>query len=95
VTYGLAPEVLVAFITSGFGLVGVLAGYIVPNMFKQRRLMSEVREQVANSHSTNLRDDLDHVRDLLYKVIDGQAQFREDLAIERRERISGDERRNN
>lgn len=88
------PEVLVAFITSGFGLVGVLAGYVLPNLHKQKKVVNEVREQVSNSHSTNLRDDLDraiHGIERVLTVLDthGQsiADLRTDLAWERRERM--------
>lgn len=90
----LPPDVLVAFITSGFGLVGVLAGVIVPLLVRQKRAMKEVKHQVSNSHKTNLRDDLDraiHGIERVLTVLDqhGQqiADLRTDLAWERRERM--------
>lgn len=102
----LAEPVLVAFITSGFGLVGVLAGYIVPALLKQNKAMKIVqadsaaaREQVQNSHGTNLRDDLDKALAGIAMVLEGQRQHtmdingvRVDLALERRERITLAER---
>lgn len=90
----MSPEVLTAFITSGFGLVGVLGGVIIPLLFRQKKAMKEVRHQVQNSHTTNLRDDLDravHGIERVLTVLDQHGQqitdLRTDLAWERRERM--------
>lgn len=78
---------------AGLGVVGV--------MRRQSRALGEVREnareareQVTNSHKTNLRDDLDRVINALELVLEGQrrhdselSQLRSDLGQERRERL--------
>lgn len=59
---------MASFVSSGFALVGVLAGLIVPRLHKNTRtlraqdaVLETVREQVQNSHGTNLREDVDKV----------------------------------
>lgn len=90
-------EVMVAFITGGFGLVGIL----IPILIKQNRAIKSVqedsaaaREQVQNSHRSNLRDDLDMVMAGVHRIeqtLDNQAtalnNMRIDLGWERRERM--------
>jgi hypothetical protein len=60
-----------------------------------RRQMAVVRAEVKNSHSTNLREDVDKVLAKLDDVIDGQHQhdaeiagLRADMRIERQERLA-------
>ncbi|GAA3082278.1 hypothetical protein GCM10020000_80330 [Streptomyces olivoverticillatus] len=64
-----------------------------------REHAQEARDQVSNTHSTNLRDDLDRVIQGLDRVLDGQAEhsrditaLRSDLAHERAERLAVAER---
>jgi hypothetical protein len=45
--------------------------------------ITAVKEQVANSHSTNLRDDID-------RVLDGIEGIRDDMRQEREDRRAGD-----
>jgi hypothetical protein len=71
---------MVAFISSGFALVGTLAGLIVPRLHKQSRQLDAAVEQLANSHGTNLRDDLDFIRDVVLDV-------RADMSWVRRDHI--------
>lgn len=71
---------MVAFISSGFALVGTLAGLIVPRLHKQSRQLDTAVEQLANSHGTNLRDDLDFIRDVVLDV-------RADMSWVRRDHI--------
>jgi hypothetical protein len=63
---------------------------------KQNRTLNTIRDQVQNEHGTNLRDDLDGVKedisDLKEIVLQGFQQINESLNIERRERIAGDNR---
>lgn len=47
--------VLVALITAGFGYLGIIQD-------RTRRHAKATREQVQNTHSTNLRDDLDQFK---------------------------------
>lgn len=48
-------------------LVG-LFGVIIPKMHRNTESLHEVREQVSNSHGSNLRDDLDFIRDVVLDV---------------------------
>nr|WP_165964933.1 DUF2746 domain-containing protein [Mycobacterium eburneum] len=68
-----------------------------------REELGEVREQVKNSHETNLRDDLDSLRVEMRAGFDEMRTahketrrdiggIREELRDERRERIEGDRR---
>jgi hypothetical protein len=60
-------------------LIG-LFGVIIPKIHANSASLSEVREQVANSHGTNLRDDLDFIRDVVLDV-------RADMSWVRRDHI--------
>lgn len=85
-------EVLVAAVTGMFGLVAVL----LPHLLRQNRKLNDVHEQVANSHQSNLRDDIDVIRNELRQGF-GQMNYRlnllhADLAHERQERIDLAER---
>lgn len=62
---------------------------------RQHREVVMVRAQVKNSHSTNLREDVDKVLDKLDAVIDGQSRhdseiagLRADMRVERQERLA-------
>jgi hypothetical protein len=62
---------------------------------RQHREVVMVRAQVKNSHTTNLREDVDKVLDKLDAVIDGQtrhdseiAGLRADMRVERQERLA-------
>ncbi|MFF3006361.1 DUF2746 domain-containing protein [Kitasatospora sp. NPDC057940] len=89
------PTVQVALVSAGGAITAALAGVLVELVRRQSSTVAEVREQVANSHSTNLRDDLDHVIDRLGLVLDGQqhhsaelADLRREIAHERTERLA-------
>jgi hypothetical protein len=74
----LSPPVLAAFITGGCALVATLLGLIVPALLKHGRVMETVRAQVQNDHGSNLRDDLDLIRDLVLDVKADTAWVRRD-----------------
>ncbi|MFC9736663.1 DUF2746 domain-containing protein [Streptomyces noursei] len=86
------PSVQVALI-SAVGTVAVaLVGVLVELVRRQGAAIAEVRDhaeearfQVANTHSTNLRDDVDRVIDGLGRLLDGQEQHTEELASLRSE----------
>lgn len=87
----LDPTVQVAIVTGVFGLAGIALEF----MRRHGKQLGEVRAQVQNSHSTNLRDDVDGVLDRLDQVLEGQRQhsseisgLRRDLAQERKERMA-------
>ncbi|MEU5403706.1 DUF2746 domain-containing protein [Streptomyces sp. NPDC005963] len=50
-----------------------------------RENAQEARDQVSNTHTTNLRDDLDAVAERLDRVLDGQARHTESLREQSRE----------
>lgn len=83
----MSDSVQVALITAGFPLIAAMAALLVPYIFKQKRDMAVVKEQVANSHKSNLRDDIDLVIKLVESVKDEVADLRGDIAWERRERM--------
>ncbi|WP_327292434.1 DUF2746 domain-containing protein [Streptomyces sp. NBC_01198] len=107
------PDVQVSIITAG-GVVGTAALGLLAEMLRRntaalaevREHTQEARDQVANTHTTNLRDDLDRVIDGLDRVLEGQARhdealnqhgrdiggLREEVAHERRERLALAER---
>lgn len=87
-------------------IVGTLAAGWTANYQvhrKQGNDLKAVKDQVKNGHGTNLRDDIDELRDLLR---DGLGDLRRDVAgirqdiggirgelrAERQERIEGDQR---
>lgn len=82
----MSDTLMATFISSGCGLVATLVAVIVPKLWKAGRVQAEIRDQVSNSHGTNLRDDLDHVRDLVMGVHEELLNLRTDAAWERRER---------
>lgn len=102
----LDPTVQVSLISAAGAVVVALVGVVVELLRRQAGTLSEVRDQVANTHSTNLRDDLDSVMHRIDRVIDNQARhdhtlkqhgraldaIREEIAHERRERLSVEER---
>jgi len=102
----LDSSVQVALITTG-GTVGVaLVGVLVELVRRQGNALADVaenvqvaRDHVANTHTTNLRDDIDSLMYRIDRVMDAQeshgrelAALRADIAHERRERLAVAER---
>lgn len=58
----MSPDVMAAFVTGIFGLLAAVAMVALPKVLAQARDIAEVKDQVKNSHGTNLRDDLDSLR---------------------------------
>lgn len=92
----MSTEIVVALITGGLGLIAAVLAAAIPRLHRQTKALEVVREQVQNTHTTNMRDDLDLIRD---EMRNGFTQLREavrnvhiDLAWERRERIDLAER---
>ncbi|MFG3223250.1 DUF2746 domain-containing protein [Kitasatospora sp. NPDC048194] len=86
------PSVQVAMVSAGGAITAALVGVLVELVRRQGATIAEVREhaqeareQVANSHGTNLRDDVDRVIEGLGRVLDGQERHSEELASLRRE----------
>ncbi|MFE9254027.1 DUF2746 domain-containing protein [Streptomyces sp. NPDC006879] len=112
-TLAVEPTVQVSLITAGGTVLVTLLGIAAEFLRRQTRALNEVREhtqeardQVSNTHSTNLRDDLDSVMYRIDRVLAGQerhdealraqaediAGLRSDIAHERRERLAVSER---
>ncbi|WMI33348.1 hypothetical protein SEA_PROVOLONE_27 [Streptomyces phage Provolone] len=95
------PTVQVALVTTGGTILVTLIGVVVEMLRRNHKALSEVqenvtiaRDQVANSHSTNLRDDMDRLHDDVREVLDVLRQhgseiggLRADLRQERAERM--------
>lgn len=86
-----------AIIVAGIAAIGSFGTAYFSH--RQHRATKAVREQVQNSHDTNLRDDIDRVLDGITSLVEGQrrhdseiAGIREDQRIERRERMALAER---
>ncbi|MEV1109927.1 DUF2746 domain-containing protein [Micromonospora sp. NPDC049751] len=84
----LALEVPVqqSLITAGGTVVVGLIGVLVELLRRQNKKLSEVkdhasaaRDQVQNSHKTNLRDDVDRVIAGLEQLLEGQRQHTRDI----------------
>ncbi|AHJ86397.1 hypothetical protein 40AC_33 [Mycobacterium phage 40AC] len=91
-------DVLALGMISLFTLLGVIAPVMLTRSNKeQSKELGVIKEHVANSHTTNLRDDID---ELSRMVREGFAEtrrdiggLREELRTERIERIEGDKLR--
>lgn len=102
----LDPTVQAALITGGFSLIGILLTYLTRQTQRLIKHSKATRWQVQNSHATNLRDDLDVIRDLVQKSVETGERaleatkenryaietLRGDLTVERRERIQLEDR---
>ena len=100
------PVVQVSLVSAGGAVVVAAIGVFAEILRRQTATLSEVRDQVSNTHDTNLRDDLDAVMFRIDRVIDNQdrhgealerhsrdlTSLREEIAHERRERLSVEER---
>ena len=95
-----APEATAAIVTAVLGFLGVVFEKQRRAHKRLERATETVREQVQNSHSTNLRDDMDRVlegQERILAILDGHGksigglrddlrQVRDELATEREER---------
>lgn len=72
--------VVVALITVGLPMLGGSVAWFVKHLLNVREVLSLVNEQVTNTHETNLREDLDFIRDV---VLD----LRTDLSWVRRDHL--------
>ncbi|WKU46734.1 DUF2746 domain-containing protein [Streptomyces sp. VNUA116] len=86
------PSVQVALVSAGGAVTAALVGVLVELVRRQGAALAEVRDhaqearhQVANTHTTNLRDDVDRVLNDLGRVLAGQEHHTEELAELRRE----------
>lgn len=93
------PDSWMDFVLLIFISLTSLAGVVLPVWLVNRTRkhgseIGEIKEQVCNTHDTNLRDDLDEIRDLflegLSEIRRDIGGLREELRTERVERIEGD-----
>lgn len=84
------PIVQVALISALVTIVGMLA----EGWRRQHKVLTETRdnsretrEQTKNSHSTNLRDDIDDLHDSVRLTLTSLADLRVDMRLEREERL--------
>lgn len=78
----MGPAEIAALLVALGGLVSA-TGVTTKNLAEVRAMRNEqeqIREQVQNSHGTNLRDDMDGIRDALGDVQAGQRRHDSELA---------------
>lgn len=89
---GVDPSIWVAIIS----VLGTLTATFGPKLLKALLAgvskLDEVHEQVKNTHSTNLREDLDVIAELVRGVQADIAGLRQDIRQERQERVDLDAR---
>lgn len=90
-------DVIALAVLGAFSLAGIVAPVLLSSHRKQTKQLGHIKEQVTNSHSTNLRDDIDElgrmVRDGFLETRRDIGGLREELRTERVERIEGDRTR--
>lgn len=87
----MSPEVWAALVTGVFLVLVTIITATLPRLLRQGRDIAEVKDQVKNSHGTNLRDDLDalryEMRGGFARVFEHMGEVRTDLLAERAERL--------
>lgn len=87
----MSPEVLAALVSGIFLLLVAVVSILLPRLLRQGRDIAEVKYQVKNSHRTNLRDDLDALRQEMRggfsRVFEHMGEVRTDLLAERAARL--------
>lgn len=93
------PSVQASFVTASGAVVVALIGVLVEILRRQHKRLGEVCEHVANSHETNLRDDLDkvihglgEVKEMLREQAKDINGLREEIRHERAERLDVERR---
>lgn len=92
---GIDPNTVITVLgTLAVAITGLMAEGMRRHAKSQKESINAVKHQVQNSHKTNLRDDLDDLRDAIQSVLSNQelthrdlGQIRNDLATERTERL--------
>ncbi|AYD87061.1 minor tail protein [Mycobacterium phage NicoleTera] len=90
-------DVIALGMLAAFSFAGVVAPVLLSNHKKHTKTLGDIKEQVANSHTTNLRDDIDELNRILREGFSETRRdisgLREELRTERIERIEGDKLR--
>lgn len=99
ISLAMDPTVQTALVTTGGTVTVALIGVLVEVLRRQYKRLGEVREHVANDHTTNLRDDLDQVirglsdvKALLRDQGRDISGLREEIRHERTERLDVERR---
>lgn len=94
---GLDADVQKMLVSGVLGLFASLVGGLLEMLRRHHKRLGQVQEQVQNSHTTNLRDDMDALHDDVRTILGLSTQntkdigaLREDLRTERRERKEAD-----
>lgn len=84
----MSDSVIVAIVAGCFGLLSIIVQQLLN---RARKDMQVVKEQIKNDHGTNLRDDLDFIRDLILDVRTDVGWIRRDHfdLVSRVDRIEG------
>lgn len=94
IVVNIEPEILVALITAGFAAVAAVGVELLRRHRDTAADIAATREQVQNSHKTNLRDDIDNLHDDVREVLTQLTEARADLRVEREERLALSKRLN-
>jgi hypothetical protein len=86
-----AQPVIIALITAGFAAIAAIGVALINKHDLMAKDIKTTKEQVQNSHSTNLRDDLDGLHADVRLVLRAIEGLRDEVHDERRERIKADE----
>lgn len=81
-------EVIVALITAGLAAVAAVGVELLRRNREAAADIAATREQVQNSHTTNLRDDIDSLHDDVRTILSELSAARTDLRVEREERLA-------
>lgn len=90
----LEPQVLVAEMALLSAVLVAIIGAVSAAISKReirdsKRDIRDIKAQVVNSHDSNLREDIDELRDLVER---GFRNLQEALTLEQRARLVGEER---
>lgn len=79
----LNSDAFVALVTGVLSVIGIVVGEMLRRQHNALKAVREdtaaARVQTENTHSTNLRDDIDRVIGLAERLVDGQERHERDL----------------
>lgn len=81
-------DIIIALVTAGFALVGAIGVELIRRHSQTAADIAITREQVQNSHTTNLREDIDELHADVRRVLTELTEVRKDLQVERQERLA-------
>lgn len=84
----MSPEISVAAITASCAFIGAIVVALIQRNATIADDIRATKEQVQNSHETNLRDDLDAMHETIRVVLRSVEGLHEEIRTERTERIA-------